>query len=90
MLDQCHNCTFEYRPKRTKKKEQRRKKKEQRTKKKEERRKKKEERRKKKESSQKLLGAWNTYYAQPSLDRFDERAFLIKDTEFSLHFCRFS
>ena len=47
MLDQCHNCTFEYRPKRTKNKEQRRKKKEQRRKKKEERRKKKEERRKK-------------------------------------------
>ncbi|MEZ8688490.1 hypothetical protein AB6D53_12745 [Vibrio splendidus] len=48
MLDQCHNCTVEYRPKRTKNKEQRTKNKEERRKKKEERRKKKEERRKKK------------------------------------------
>jgi hypothetical protein len=37
MLNQCHNCTVEYRPKRTKNKEQRTKNKEQRTKKKEER-----------------------------------------------------
>jgi methionyl-tRNA synthetase len=33
MLDQCHNCTVEYRPKRTKNKEERRKKKEERRKK---------------------------------------------------------
>ncbi|MFS1990379.1 hypothetical protein BCT96_022650 [Vibrio splendidus] len=78
---------------RTKNKEERRKNKEERTKKKEERRKKKEERRKKKEERRKFaqtIGIWNTRYVQPSIGGFDGSAFLIRDTEFSLHFCRFS